>query len=281
MFTASILQRKDLLALKIYSDGPDWIVAKEARVAEWIGAKAGISIPNWLRTDERRVHIPYRFALMTWLPGVTMRSLIGTPGIDAAYRQMGALLRRLHGIPMAAYGYIVGDGILRPQTVNADYMRVAFEAAFRQFRDQGGDAGLAQRLEHQVQVRSDVLAHSAGPVLCHDDFQQGNLLVQRAMDGNLELTGLLDFGNARAGDALFDLAKALLCCTHEDTAGRDPLLAGYGALSHPAAAEALWLYTLFHRVVMWTNLVRRGADPATVGVVDLIRRLDEMKRWPR
>jgi len=87
------------------------------------------------------------------------------------------------------------------------------------------------------------------------------LAAQKAMDGNIELTGLLDFGNARAGDALLDLAKALMCCTHEDPTSREPLLAGYGELSHPAPGEALWVYTLFHRVIMWTYLERLGGRP--------------------
>jgi hypothetical protein len=80
------------LVLKIYADEPAWIAAKEALVADWIGERAGIPIPRWLLVDEHRTRIPIRFALMTWLPGVTVRSLIGTPGIDAAYRQMGALM---------------------------------------------------------------------------------------------------------------------------------------------------------------------------------------------
>ena len=37
------------LILKIYEDDPEWIVAKEALVAGWIGERAGIPIPRWLR----------------------------------------------------------------------------------------------------------------------------------------------------------------------------------------------------------------------------------------
>jgi Ser/Thr protein kinase RdoA (MazF antagonist) len=47
-------------------------------------------------------------------------------------------------------------------------------------------------------------------------LQQGNVLAEYGTNGSLQLTGLIDFGNARAGDALFDLAKTLFCCTHED-----------------------------------------------------------------
>jgi aminoglycoside phosphotransferase (APT) family kinase protein len=281
VYRIDLAGRKEALALKVYGDEPSWIVAKEALVAAWIGEEARVLIPKWRHADERRLHLPCRFALMTWLPGATMRSLIGTPGIELGYRQMGALLRRLHAIPMTAYGYIGGAGILAPQAANANSMQVAFAAAFRHFREQGADEDLAQRLEQHVRVRAHVLAASAGPVLCHDDFQQGNVLVVRGEDGRVELTGLIDFGNAQARDPLFDLAKALLCCTHEDPASRDPLLAGYGPLSHPAAAEALWVYTLFHRLVMWTHLVRHGADRSSAGPAGLMSDLDDMSRLPR
>jgi len=264
------------LVLKIYPDEPAWTMAKEALVAGWIGERAGLPIPQWLRVDERRTCIPYRYALTTWLPGVTVRSLIGTPRIDAAYRQMGALLRRLHAIPMTAYGYIVGDGIRRPQPTNDDYMRVAFSQAFRQFREQGAEDSLTRRLEEQAQSRFHLLQHSAGPVFCHDDLQPGNVLAEHARDGSVQLTGLIDFGNARAADAVFDLAKALFCCAHEDPRSREPLLAGYGEIDHPDPEDALWLYTLFHRVVMWSGLTRRG--DASDGPAGLLRDLDAMSR---
>jgi aminoglycoside phosphotransferase (APT) family kinase protein len=264
------------LVLKIYSDEPAWIVAKEALVAGWIGERDGIPTPRWLRVDERRTCIPFRFALTTWLPGVTVRSLIGAPGIDAAYRQMGALLRRLHAIPMTAYGYIVADGIWRPQPTNNEYMRSAFNQVFRQFREQGGEETLTRRLEENVQSRFHLLKYSAGPVFCHDDLQQGNVLAEHGRNGSLQLTGLLDFGNARAGDALLDLAKTLFCCAHEDPRSREPLLAGYGEINHPDLEEALWLYTLFHRVVMWCGLTRRGET--SDGPAGLLRDLDEMSR---
>jgi Ser/Thr protein kinase RdoA (MazF antagonist) len=263
------------LVLKIYGDEPAWIMAKEALVASWIGERAGIPVPRWLRVDEHRTRMPLRFALTTLLPGVTVRSLIGTPGIDTAYRQMGALLRRLHAIPMSAYGYIVADGIQRPEPTNDEYMRSAFSRAFRQFREQARDITLTRRLEDQARARFDLLQHSVGPVLCHDDLQQGNVLAEHGGNGALQLTGLIDFGNARAADALFDLAKTLFCCTHEDPRSREPLLAGYGEINHPAPNEALWLYTLFHRVSMWCWLTRHG-DVSGPG--SLLRDLEEMIR---
>ena len=141
-------------------------------------------IPRWLRVDERRTRVPFRFALTTCLPGVTVRSLIGVPGIDTAYRQMGAMLKGLHAIPMAAYGYIVADGIRRPQPTNDEYMRSAFNQAFRQFREQGGEESLTRRLEEKALSRFHLLQHSAGPAFCHDDLQQGNVLAEIGRNGS-------------------------------------------------------------------------------------------------
>ncbi|CCE01107.1 aminoglycoside phosphotransferase family protein [Bradyrhizobium sp. STM 3809] len=266
------------LVLKIYGDEPAWAPAKEALVAGFIPGDIGVALPRWLCVDERRLHLPLRFALMTWLPGETVRALMATLDVAPIYRQMGELLRRLHRIPMSAYGYIGATGVMAPEPTNDAYMRGAFAAAFREFRAQGADADLARRLEIEAESRYGLLACSRGPVLCHDDVHQGNVLVTRDPADGLRLSGLVDFGNARAGDALFDLAKALMCATHEDPRSPEPLLAGYGPIDHPDPVEAIWLYTLFHRLSMYNWLTRLGDDPGSSGPGGLLRDLREMSR---
>ncbi|MDR6291466.1 aminoglycoside phosphotransferase (APT) family kinase protein [Inquilinus ginsengisoli] len=266
------------LVLKIYPDEPIWQPAKETRVAGWLANLTPI-VPRWLRVDESRAILPLRFALLTLLPGRPLRDHLRDPGIESVYRQAGELLRRLHAIPMKAYGYIIGDGIKAPRITNAEYMAEAFGDLFRRFRNLGGDADLVRRLEQFVEASSDLLAESPGPVLCHDDFHQGNLLALSPLGGNLRLSGLIDFGNARAADRLFDLAKALFCCAHEDALSRQPLLDGYGPIDHPEPERALWLYTLFHRASMWCWLTKLGHDAtADDGPGGLLRDLHNMAR---
>ena len=278
VYRIDLAGRAEPIVLKLYGDTPEWAPAKEALVAGWFDRDLGVPIPRWLAVDESRTLLPLRFALMTWLPGRNLRSLIAEPDIESAYRQMGELLRRVHAIPMSAYGYIRGAGIHDGRPTNADYVIATFERSFRWFRRQGGDEGLAKRMEQGAEARFGLLAHSAGPVLCHDDFQPGNVLGARGDDGALHLTGLIDFGNALAGDALSDLAKALFCSAHEDTRSYAPLLEGYGPIDHSDPAEALWLYTLFHRLIMWNWLVRLGDDPGSESLAGLLRDLDQMVR---
>jgi aminoglycoside phosphotransferase (APT) family kinase protein len=246
------------LVLKLYADEPAWFAAKEALVAGWIGEAAPIPIPRWLKLDDSRARLPLRYALITWLPGQTIRSLKGAPGVTDAYRRMGAALRRLHQIPMDGFGYILGEGIASPHATNDAYMTQAFETLFRRFRDQSDDAALTHELEEAVRPRLDLLTLCDRPVLLHQDFQPGNVLAERGADGALRLTGLIDFANARAGDPLMDLATALSCCTHEDPASRAPLLEGYGPVNHPDLDGALWLYVFFFRLTLWTWLMEIG-----------------------
>jgi aminoglycoside phosphotransferase (APT) family kinase protein len=261
------------LVLKLYPDAPPWGPAKEPLVAGWIGEAAGIAIPRWIALDESRAALPLRYALISWLPGEAMRGLMDHPGAADAFRQMGALLRRFHAIAMPAFGYVLGDGIETPQADNATYMAGAFERAFRGFRGAGGDDDLARRLEAVVAARAAIFAHCPGPALCHDDFQPGNVLAEAGADGRIRLTGLLDFGNCRAGDPLMDLAKAIFSCGHECPASVAPLREGYGPVDHPDLEGALWLYTLYHRVAMWTWLTGLGDKPDA-----LSRDLAEMAR---
>jgi aminoglycoside phosphotransferase (APT) family kinase protein len=275
------LARCDPVVLKAYDDEPVWAPRKEALVAGWIAGRVGVAVPRWLRIDERRTLLPVRYALMTRLPGEPVRNLIAADNIASLYHSMGALLRRLHAVRLDAYGAIGADGVMAPQSENEASMLSAFEAVFRRFRDRSGETDLTGRLESQAHSRFALLAASAWPALCHDDFHQGNLLAARDAAGELRITGLVDFANARAADPLFDLAKALFCATHEDGRSRSPLLAGYGPVDHPDASETLWLYTLFHRMSMWSWLVGLGDDPGSSGPRGLLRDLDEMSRQGR
>ncbi|KKB11575.1 hypothetical protein VE25_12020, partial [Devosia geojensis] len=76
----------------------------------------------------------------------------------------------------------------------------------------------------------DIVPHSTGPVFAHDDLQPGNVLAARTPDGSLTRSGLIDFGNARAADPVFDLAKCLFCSRHEAPDSPALILEGFGPI---------------------------------------------------
>lgn len=270
---------EDPLVLKLYADDVAWRAGKEQAMAALLEGKLAIPTPKWLALDQTRTRLPLSFAVTTWLPGAPIREWFGEADLHDLYRQVGALVRAFHVVPMPAYGYLRDQGLVDPEPTNAAYMAGAFGRALRRFRDLGGEEDLALRIERLAAEHADVTAEAGGPVLCHDDFHQGNILADRSAEGRLEVTGLVDFGNARSADALFDLAKALFCCAHEDPRSPGPILDGYGRIDHPDPPRALWYYTLFHRLSMWGWLTRGGAASDALdgpgGLLSDLRRMGE------
>ena len=250
--------------LKVYADDPPWKLRKEAFVA---GRFAPIApVPRWLAIDESRSHLPRAFAVMTRLPGQALRVRFGQDDAERLFREMGALLKRLHDVPMPHHGYLLEADVALAFDTNAERMAVAFGSKYRDFRNWGGDAALCERIAVFVGERAGALAECGAPVLCHNDFHPGNVLVDADADGVWRISGLIDFENAVAGDPLFDLAKALDYTAHECPAGRAPLAEGYGPLTRPGAAEALLLYRIFHKLELlnWFKAIGEGRHgPAT------------------
>lgn len=234
-----------------------------------------VPITRYLLQDESLTRLPFPFAITSHLPGVTVKSLAGEPEIADAWREMGKLLRRLHSVPTPGYGKFGPDGVLDPLASNAEAMRRSFAHAFAQVRKYGADEGLAEKLELVVADRFDAMTWSRGPVFAHHDLHPGNVLVERDAAGRLRLAGLIDFGNARAADAVSDLASSLFFTEHEMPGSTQHILAGYGPIDHPDPTGALWFYTLHHRLVMWWWLRQLGVI-ADGERHDLIRDLEAM-----
>ncbi|HEX4301236.1 MAG TPA: aminoglycoside phosphotransferase family protein [Rhizomicrobium sp.] len=263
------------LVLKTYPDDRPWTPRKDAYAASLL---AGLDLPvtRTLQWDESRTRLPFRFAIINYLPGATADALKDDPDIVDVYRQMGALLKRLHTVRMPTYGSIGPDGVVNPHADNAAFMRAMFDEHFRHFQDWGGDAALTDRLRRVADARFAPVTHSNGPVFGHDDMHPGNVLAARGADGRLRLTGLIDFGNARAVDPLFDLSKSIFCSAHMDPRSAAAIREGYGALHHPDPDGALWLYTLLHRVMMWWWIRRVGGKPDEGSLPGLMRDLEAM-----
>lgn len=240
----------DDLVLKIFDDVRQEVAGKESYAASLL-AHADVPITRFLALDESRARLPFRYAVTNFLPGAPVASFKEDPDAAQLYQQMGRLLRSLHRVRLPTFGYFDANGVVDPVASNAEFVGRLWVRVLERFRHFGAAPALADRLDAIVMDQIGLADHSAGAVFAHDDFQPNNILGQRDAAGRLQLTGLIDFGNACAADATFDLAKALFCCEHEAPGSTAAILEGYGPIDHPNPDGALWLYTLIHRVVMW------------------------------
>ncbi len=262
--------------LKTYADESEKAPGAEARAAGRLLA-LGVPVTRYLLIDETRNLLPFRFAVTNYLPGVAGGSLKDHRDIASLYRQMGVLLRTLHAIAMPAYGSFGLQGIIDPVPSNVVFMRRIVEDAFERFAAFGADPHVSARLRAIIERYFEaVVSHSVGPVFAHDDLHPNNVLAIEDSHGNLTLSGLVDFGNARAADAVFDLAKCLFCSEHDAPGSTQHILAGYGEIDRPSPALAVWYYTILHRMVMWWWLRHVGVIPSADAPSELMDRLREI-----
>jgi Ser/Thr protein kinase RdoA (MazF antagonist) len=261
------------VVLKTYDAVQGKLPRPEAYAAGLV-AHLGLPTTRYLAFDDSRTFVPFPVAVTNYLPGVPVSELRDTPHAPDLYRQMGALLRQLHTVRLGGFGHFSEAGIREPVATNAEYMRKVVSNGFARLRHYGAGAALADRLEAIVADRADLFGASNGAVFAHDDLHINNVLAA-ATEGGYRLSGVIDFGNARAADAVFDLAKTLFMGDHDAPGSALFIREGYGPVDHPDPEAALWLYALVHRVTMWSWLRHIGVIAAGEGL-DLIPALQAM-----
>ncbi|MBN9314611.1 MAG: aminoglycoside phosphotransferase family protein [Devosia sp.] len=250
------------LVLKAFDDAHPHATGKETYASRLL-RDLDVPMTRFVASDESRTRLPFRYTIANYLPGRQVMTFKDEPDVADLYRQMGAMLRKLHTVRVDGYGSFGADGVVNPAATNAEFVDRFFLHGFDRFRHYGGGEALAQQLEAIVADHADIVAHSRGAVFAHDDFQPNNVLAERDARGRLQLTGLLDFGNAKASDPVCDLAKALFCSEHDAPGSGPAIREGYGLIDHPDPDAALWIYLLLHRLTMWwwlrhVGVIREG-----------------------
>lgn len=245
------------LVLKVYPDSLHWKMRKEASVISLVTGRLRVPAPLVLMADDSKQILDLNFLLMSKLEGSILghmeRSL--TPeAYTSAYVQIGQLLRDFHRIPMDAFGYIGGAGVVNAHPDNHAYLAHQFKRKLDEFAERGGAASLGERIAAHVAERNHLFTGCAGPVLCHNDLHAGNLLAKDA-DGAVHLTGVLDFEGALAGDPLFDVAKAMFYLREAE---KRALLSGYGDTQRAHWRETLGLYHLYFVLELWCWMAQIG-----------------------
>jgi hygromycin-B 7''-O-kinase len=231
------------LIVKVYPPESTWKQAKEIHVYGLLAHDLGDAVPQVVHAEPPdRTDKTDAFTVLTKLDGVPL-SETSPPDWRPIYGQLGALLAKIHSIRQPAYGYLT-DQILDPLPTNALHMRRQFATKLDEFH---GDPELRQQIAQYVDQRAALFEHNDQPVLCHNDFHEGNVLVDPE---TWQVRGFVDVENAIAADPLMDLAKTDYYSIHDDKTKLDGLLDGYGELPLDWR-ERITLYRLYHALELW------------------------------
>jgi hygromycin-B 7''-O-kinase len=266
--------------VKLYATQWAWKLAKEVDVYQILVRHGVGPVPEILHAQPDPGAFSAAFIVMTLLPGQPLSEIsadLDRSDIARIYRQMGAALSAVHRIKEEAYGYRV-TAIVDPESDNAAYMTRQFAKKLREFRSLGGDPALHDEIEAHVARRAVLFANSAGPVLCHNDFHEGNVLVARNAEassagaglGAWTVKGFIDVENAFAADPLLDLAKTDYYSIKGDASKRAAFLDGYGQLPEDWL-ERLCLYRLYHALELWDWFASIENTAPLVGIADDLR----------
>ncbi len=258
--------------LKVYPDTFHWKMEKEVYVYSLLDRAEGLPTPSSLWSDDSKELLPQNYLLMTTLKGQRLSHVapsLSDLQLRDIYFQMGTLLAKVHDITLDAFGYIT-TRVIASHATNEAYMRSQFQKKLAELEAHGGDASLRRTVEAYVARHGDLLTHAHTPVLCHDDYHEGNVLVAEE-EASWRVTGIIDVENAVAGDPLLDIAKTDYYAIKANAAKREGFLAGYGRLPvhwH----NRVRLYKLYHALELWDWFAALGNNAAVLRITADIQR---------
>ncbi len=247
-------------------------------------ALAGLEMPavGVLAVDLTRTVCPWDYSLLELARGECLKTLDGDDESTRPYlERLGAFLAGLHCVAMDGAGLLVGDEQGRPRGVFArwaDYLTCHLERHVAICRDAGVISGdeksailgwFTDRLPGLTDVSMSLL---------HGDPGSHNVFVA---DG--EVTGLIDWEDALAGDPLYELA---FWASFHPVRRWATMFRGYFGGRDPDAEslERFWLY--FLRVALAKTVVRAnlglrdvpGRPPAAARIQQALQELERQGR---
>lgn len=165
-------------ALKMYPADRSHRAAVEAGALNRLAGVLDVPVPVVACSGSVEMPEQVAFVLMSWLPGVRWaqcRPTLTRAQSAVLVEQAGALLRRIHDVPGSWFGDLLVPPTARSTPVDSASTRC--DEVVQRYLETGGPAKTAAQLELFVSARLDSVDRCRTPVLCHNDFVDGNLFV--------------------------------------------------------------------------------------------------------
>lgn len=176
------------------------------------------------------------YLLMSRLDGerwADRRATLGSAATTALTADVGAVLRRVHGVSGKRFGDLAGAGSSRAGA--GDRVAARADALLAAYRRVGGPATIDAGVRALLAERHDALDADVVPVLCHRDLVDGNVLVDDLDPARV--SGVVDLERAAWDDPVADLALTLVHVRQHVPGDVEALLDGYGGLTAGEAAR--------------------------------------------
>jgi hygromycin-B 7''-O-kinase len=259
----------DRLFLKLFA--PIWRHEHDGEVAA-LGAAAGeigLATPRIVASGELD---GWAYLVMTGLRGAPLDEVWDSIAPNEQARlaaELGQALSRLHAVrPPEALARVDWRAFLRA--------RVA--GCAEQHRRAGAPERIVREIPKYVASRLPELETGEVPVLLHADVTREHVLFARGAGGRWEITGLIDFGDARVGPREYEFAAPGALFLRERADLQRPFLRAYGYREEELTRELAGRLTAFVVLHEFGNLARylaRFSEPAPATLEELESRL-----WP-
>lgn len=227
-------------------------------------AAEGIPVPDVVRYEARPPELDRSLALTQRVPGVPIAELPSMARLADACPAAGCAVAAVNAIPVRGYGWVASvtdDDALRAEHETraawvAEYLAAAEIVMAARVLASDVAAHLRAAIDAWAAMPASLISH-----LAHGDLDATHVYVDPASG---VFTGIIDFGEIRGADRLYDLGHLLL---HDGEAGRPRLLrgvvAGYASM-HPLPDGAMVAIRL-HAIAIGTRALaiqlRRAPSP--------------------
>lgn len=208
-------------------------LAAEAWASEQV-RPLGVPVPEVVALEAEASTLPLPFLLTRRLAGAELGK-----GPHPLLVTVGERLRAVHSVTLDGYGFL-------KQPAYGSWTEFTGEAQACLDELVDGDVvtvELAAAIDGMLHERTGLLAYDKTGVLLHGDLKPPHIFADEG-----RLTGIIDWGDALAGDPLYDIARFSLVGKAE----LDLLLTGYGLALTPELEATLAAY----RIVRMTTTLR-------------------------
>ena len=235
------------------------MMAQEPGLHRLLREKTDIPVAEVLAYDDTRRLVDRDFLVMSRLPGTALSDLrLSGDATNRVLEQVGRHLRQLHDACRAdLYGYLGEHRPMEPQPTWAAAFRVMWDKLVDDIEACGAyDAAEARAVRDALTPHLDAFDRPVPSCLLHMDIWSQNILV----DGEAEVTGIVDWDRALWGDVEIEFAVLDYCGISEPAFWR-----GYGRerdTSPPARTRHAfyYLYELQKYIVIRMLRSHRPAD---------------------